>query len=201
MEENISFMIDENKSTSSSKYIVRRRTVMHKSSREEKESMEVFEESFTIPLHKFNLSLILSQSKIENVEDTVVVSRTVVRTKSDSSKSEEIDLTAESARDLDSILPMIDFTEISSIKLVERRRQIVKTKVRLCMRGIVVMADFRGESNIRLPRQRQGWCWRVLRFETEGKGKLASGCLCRLHLGALIESSMLMPERKVPCRR
>ena len=200
MEENISFMIDENKSTSSSKYIVRRRTVMHKSSGEEKESMEVFEESFTIPLHKFNLSLILSQSKIENVEDTVVVSRTVVRTKSDSSKSEEIDLTAESARDLDSILPMIDFTEISSIKLVERRRQIVKTKVRLCMpRGIVVMADFRGESNIRLPRQRQGW--RVLRFETEGKGKLASGCLCRLHLGALIESSMLMPERKVPCRR
>ena len=199
MEENISFMIDENKSTSSSKYIVRRRTVMHKSSREEKESMEVFEESFTIPLHKFNLSLILSQSKIENVEDTVVVSRTVVRTKSDSSKSEEIDLTAESARDLDSILPMIDFTEISSIKLVERRRQIVKTKVRLCMRGIVVMADFRGELNIRLPRQRQGW--RALRFETEGKGKLASGCLCRLHLGALIESSMLMPERKVPCRR
>ena len=199
MEENISFMIDENKSTSSSKYIVRRRTVMHKSSREEKESMEVFEESFTIPLHKFNLSLILSQSKIENVEDTVVVSRTVVRTKSDSSKSEEIDLTAESARDLDSILPMIDFTEISSIKLVERRRQIVKTKVRLCMRGIVVMADFRGESNIRLPRQSQGR--RVLRFETEGKGKLASGCLCRLHLGALIESSMLMPERKVPCRR
>ena len=199
MEENISFMIDENKSTSSSKYIVRRRTVMHKSSREEKESMEVFEESFTIPLHKFNLSLILSQSKIENVEDTVVVSRTVVRTKSDSSKSEEIDLTAESARDLDSILPMIDFTEISRIKLLERRRQIVKTKVRLCMRGIVVMADFRGESNIRLPRQRQGG--RALRFETEGKGKLASGCLCRLHLGALIESSMLMPERKVPCRR
>ena len=199
MEENISFMIDENKSTSSSKYIVRRRTVMHKSSREEKESMEVFEESFTIPLHKFNLSLILSQSKIENVEDTVVVSRTVVRTKSDSSKSEEIDLTAESARDLDSILPMIDFTEISSIKLVERRRQIVKTKVRLCMRGIVVIADFRGESKIRLLRQRQGW--RALRFETEGKGKLASGCLCRLHLGALIESSMLMPERKVPCRR
>ena len=162
--------------------------------------MEVFEESFTIPLHKFNLSLILSQSKIENVEDTVVVSRTVVRTKSDSSKSEEIDLTAESARDLDSILPMIDFTEISSIKLVERRRQIVKTKVRLCMRGIVVMADFRGESNIRLPRQRRGR-WTALRFETEGKGKLASGCLCRLHLGALIESSMLIPERKVPCRR
>ena len=134
MEENVSFLIDEKRSTSSSKYIVRRRTVLHKSSKDEKGSSEVFEESFTIPLHKFNLSLILSQSKIENVEDTVVVSRTVVRTKSDSSKSEEIDLTAESARDLDSILPMIDFTEISSIKLVERRRQIVKTKVRLCMR-------------------------------------------------------------------
>ena len=120
---------------------------MHKSSREERESMEVFEESFTIPLHKFNLILILSQSKIENVEDTVVVSRTVVRTKSDSSKSEEIDLTAESARDLDSILPMIDFTEISSIKLVETRRQIVKTKVRLCMpRGIVVKWRISGEN-------------------------------------------------------
>ena len=135
MEENISFMIDENKSTSSSKYIVRRRTVMHKSSREEKESMEVFEESFTIPLHKFNLSLILSQSKIENVEDTVVVSRTVVRTKGDSkSESEEIDMTSESAsRDLDSILPMIDFTEISNIRIVERRKQIVGSKVRVCM--------------------------------------------------------------------
>ena len=135
MEENISFMIDENKSTSSSKYIVRRRTVSHKSSKDEKESIEVFEESFTIPLHKFNLSLILSQSKIENVEDTVVVSRTVVRTKSDSkSESEEIDMTSESAsRDLDSILPMIDFTEISNIKIVERRKQIVRSKVRVCM--------------------------------------------------------------------
>ena len=133
MEENISFLIDENKSTSSSKYVVRRRTVLHKSSKDEKESTEVFEESFTIPLHKFNLSLILSQSKIENVEDTVVVSRTVVRAKGDSSsKSEEIDLTSESAsRDLDSILPMIDFTEISNIKIVERRRQIVKSKVRV----------------------------------------------------------------------
>ena len=133
MEENISFLIDENKSTSSSKYVVRRRTVLHKSSKDEKESTEVFEESFTIPLHKFNLSLILSQSKIENVEDTVVVSRTVVRAKGDSSsKSEEIDLTSESvSRDLDSILPMIDFTEISNIKIVERRRQIVKSKVRV----------------------------------------------------------------------
>ena len=135
MEENISFMIDENKSTSSSKYIVRRRTVSHKSNNNEKESIEVFEESFTIPLHKFNLSLILSQSKIENVEDTVVISRTVVRTKSDSkSESEEIDMTSESAsRDLDSILPMIDFTEISNIKIVERRKQIVRSKVRVCM--------------------------------------------------------------------
>ena len=135
VEENISFMIDENKSTSSSKYIVRRRTVSRKSNNNEKESIEVFEESFTIPLHKFNLSLILSQSKIENVEDTVVISRTVVRTKSESkSESEEIDMTSESAsRDLDSILPMIDFTEISNIKIVERRKQIVRSKVRVCM--------------------------------------------------------------------
>ena len=135
MEENISFMIDESKSTSSSKYIVRRRTITQKSSNKEKESIEVFEESFTIPLHKFNLSLILSQSKIENVEDTVVVSRTLVRAKSDSkSECEEIDMTSELAsRDLDSILPMIDFTEISNIKIVERRRQIVRSKVRVCM--------------------------------------------------------------------
>ena len=135
VEENISFLIDENRSTSSSKYVVRRRTVLHKSSKDEKESTEVFEESFTIPLHKFNLSLILSQSKIENVEDTVVVSRTVVRAKTDSkSETEEIDLTSESAsRDLDSILPMIDFTEISNIQIVERRRQIVRRKVRVLL--------------------------------------------------------------------
>ena len=134
VEENISFMIDEKKSTSSSKYIVRRRTVLHKSSKDEKESIEVFEESFTIPLHKFNLCLILSPSKIENVEDTVVVSRTVVRAKTDdkSAETEEIDLTsAEAARDLESTLPMIDFSEISNIKIVERRKQIVRTKVRL----------------------------------------------------------------------
>ena len=134
VEETISFMIDEKKSTSSSKYIVRRRTVLHKSSKDEKESIEVFEESFTIPLHKFNLCLILSPSKIENVEDTVVVSRTVVRAKTDdkSAETEEIDLTsAEAARDLESTLPMIDFSEISNIKIVERRKQIVRTKVRL----------------------------------------------------------------------
>ena len=135
VEENISFMIDEKKSTSSSKYIVRRRTVLHKSSKDEKESIEVFEESFTIPLHKFNLCLILSPSKILNVEDTVVVSRTVVRAKTDDKSVEtEIDLTsAEATRDLESVLPMIDFSEISNIKIVERRRQIVKSKVRLCM--------------------------------------------------------------------
>ena len=136
VEENISFMIDEKKSTSSSKYIVRRRTVLHKSSKDKKESIEVFEESFTIPLHKFNLCLILSPSKILNVEDTVVVSRTVVRAKTDdkSAETEEIDLTsAEAARDLESTLPMIDFSEISNIKIVERRRQIVRTKVSLCM--------------------------------------------------------------------
>ena len=43
-------------------------------------------------------------------------------------------MTSESAsRDLDSILPMIDFTEISNIKIVERRKQIVGSKVRVCM--------------------------------------------------------------------
>ena len=151
MEENVSFLIAENRSTSSSKYIVRRRTVLHKSSKEEKGSSEVFEESFTIPLHKFNLSLILSQSKIENVEDTVVVSRTVVRAKSDSSKSEteEIDLTSESAsRDLDSILPMIDFTEISNIQIVERRRQIVRRKVSECWSNCSLNGGLQGGGRI-----------------------------------------------------
>ena len=78
----------------------------------------------------------MSPSKIENVEDTVVVSRTVVRARTDDKSVEtEIDLTsAEAARDLESVLPMIDFSEISNIRIVERRRQIVnKTKVRLCM--------------------------------------------------------------------
>ena len=40
------------------------------------------------------------------------------------------------------------------------------------------------------------WTW------MEGKGKLASGCLFRLHLGAPIESSMRIPALcKLHCRR
>lgn len=133
--ESVEFIIDESKSTSSSKFVVRQRTVLHILEKEQKEWSEVFEESFTIPLHKFNLSLILSQTKIENVEDTVVVSRTVMRKKVEGSRveEEEIEISSELARDLESFLPMIDFTEISNFHIKETRRQIVRLRVSLCM--------------------------------------------------------------------
>jgi hypothetical protein len=130
--ESIEFVINESKSTSSSKFVVRKRTVLHRIEKEDKEWSEVFEETFTIPLHKFNMSLILSQTKIENVEETVVVSRRILRKKLDGAsgtEQEEIELPTESARDLESRLPMIDFTDITNIRMVETRRQIVTHKV------------------------------------------------------------------------
>lgn len=128
--ENIEFIINEDKSTSSSKFVVRRRTLVHKSEKEQDDWSEVFEETFTIPLHKFNLGLILSQTNIEKIEETVVVRRTVFRknVKGESTDEEEIELNLGSGNDH---LPMIDFTEICNIKIVESRQQIVKKKVSL----------------------------------------------------------------------
>ena len=129
--ENIEFIINEDRSTSSSKFVVRRRTVVHKTEKEQDDWSEVFEETFTIPLHKFNLGLILSQTKIEKVEETVVLRRTVFRKKvqGESAEEEEIQLTLGSG---DDHLPMIDFTEICNIKIVESRQQIVQQKVSFC---------------------------------------------------------------------
>jgi hypothetical protein len=126
--ENTYFIIDESKSTASSKFVVRRRTLLHRvnqnSAEKTNEWTEVFEETFTIPLHKFNLSLILSQTKIENVEETIIINRTVRRKKAIglSFEHEEIELTSESKQDH----PMIDFSEISHIQITETRSQIVQ---------------------------------------------------------------------------
>jgi hypothetical protein len=129
--ENIEFFIDESKSTSNSKFVIRRRTLRHCGEKEQNEWSEIFEETFTIPLHKFNLSLILSHSKIENIEETVVVSRTIYRKKVEGTKTneEKIELGAETIRDQESILPMINFNEIRNIRIVEKRRQIRLRKV------------------------------------------------------------------------
>ena len=136
--ENTSFIIDESKSTTSSKFVVRRRTLLHRlgqnSAEKPNEWTEVFEETFTIPLHKFNLSLILSQTKIENVEETIIINRTVRRKKAIglSFEHEEIELTSESEQDL----PMIDFSEISHIQITETRSQIVQ-RLKVSLRNII----------------------------------------------------------------
>ena len=74
IEEVINFVIDEKRSTTSSKFIIRKKKVVHKQNDIETHS-ELFEDTFTIPLHKFNLNLILSQTKVHNIEETIILER------------------------------------------------------------------------------------------------------------------------------
>ena len=126
IEEVINFVIDEKRSTTSSKFIIRKKKVVHKQNDIETHS-ELFEDTFTIPLHKFNLNLILSQTKVHNIEETVILERSIQRSKQneDTIEIEELKLPCDSMN-LENVLPMIDFNEIGSILIKEKRKQIVK---------------------------------------------------------------------------
>ena len=126
IEEVINFVIDEKRSTTSSKFIIRKKKVIHKQNDIETHS-ELFEDTFTIPLHKFNLNLILSQTKVHNIEETIILERSIQRSKQseDTIEIEELKLPCDSMN-LENVLPMIDFNEIGSILIKEKRKQIVK---------------------------------------------------------------------------
>ena len=91
--------------------------------------MEMFEDTFTIPLHKFNLNLILSHTKIQNVNETVIMERSIKRLKQKEhvAEIEELQLPTDSMN-LETVLPMIDHTEINNIIIKEERKQIVKNR-------------------------------------------------------------------------
>jgi hypothetical protein len=127
--ETTEFIVNDKLSTSSSKYIIRKRTVTH-SSKDGSIKTEVFEDTFTIPLHKFNLNLILSQTKNFNIEETVILSRKITQQKKRGYEieTEEIVLPTDTVN-LESVLPMIDYTDICNIRIVETRRQIIRKKV------------------------------------------------------------------------
>ena len=129
IEEVINFVIDESKSTTSSKFIIRRKKVIHKQNGKETHT-ELFEDTFTIPLHKFNLNLILSQTKVHNIEETVILERSIQRLKQseDTLEIEELKLPCDTMN-LENVLPMIDFNDISSIVIKENRQQIVQKAV------------------------------------------------------------------------
>ena len=125
VEEIINFVIDESRSTANSKFIIRRKKVVHKINEKEIHT-EIFEDTFTIPLHKFNLNLILSQTKVHNIDETVILGRSVQRLKQNDEtiEIEELKLPCDTMN-LENVLPVIDFNEISSIVIKEERKQIV----------------------------------------------------------------------------
>ena len=112
MEENIQeivyFVIDEDRSTENSKFVKRKRKVVHKDLNDKETSVEIFEDTFTIPLHKFNLNLILSQTKIQNIEETLIVQRNIKKKKvnEDVVEIEVINLPTDSVN-LETVLPMV----------------------------------------------------------------------------------------------
>ena len=131
VEETINFVIDESKSTTSSKFIIRKRKVVHKTDDTET-FVELFEDTFTIPLHKFNLNLILSQTKVHNIEETVITDRNIQRhkLKDDTVEIEQLNLPVDTIN-LESVLPMIDYNDIDKILLKEERKQIIKKKKKI----------------------------------------------------------------------
>merc|ERR1712029_1124135 len=127
VQETVNFVIDENKSTSNSKFIIRKRKVVHKVNNQT--FVELYEDTFTIPLHKFNLNLILSQTKIQNIQETVIIERNIQRMnqKENIVEIEELTLPTDSVN-FETVLPIIDHTEICNILIKEERKQIVKKK-------------------------------------------------------------------------
>ena len=123
-------MIDETKSTNNSKFVKRKRKVVHKDINNQETSVEIFEDTFTIPLHKFNLNLILSQTKVLNIEETLIVQRNIKKknVKEDVVEIEVINLPPDCSN-LETVLPMIDHTDICSFVITESRKEIVKRKV------------------------------------------------------------------------
>ena len=108
----------------------RKRKVVHKDLNNQETSVEIFEDTFTIPLHKFNLNLILSQTKVHNIEETLIVQRNIKKKKVKENvvEIEDINLPTDSVN-LETVLPMIDHTDICSFVMSEVRRQIVKKNV------------------------------------------------------------------------
>ena len=129
IEETVNFVIDEKRSTSNSKCIIRKKKVIHKINDQETH-VDIFEDSFTIPLHKFNLNLILSQTKVQNIEETVIVERSIQRLKQNENhvEIEELRLPVDSVN-LETVLPMIDYKDIHTIFIKEERKQILKKNV------------------------------------------------------------------------
>ena len=123
-------MIDESRSTENSKFVKRKRKVVHKDLNNQETSVEIFEDTFTIPLHKFNLNLILSQTRVQNVQETLIVQRNIKKkiVQEDLVEIEVINLPTDSVN-LETVLPMIDHTDICSFVISEVRRQIVKKDV------------------------------------------------------------------------
>ena len=132
-EENIEevtvFKIDESKSTSNSKFIIRKRRRTH-TCENRPTWTEYFEDTFTIPLHKFNLNLILSQTKIENIEETIIVQKKILKQNilGKEVHIEELSIPTDLVN-LESVLPLIDFSEITNFSIVERRKEIIRKKV------------------------------------------------------------------------
>merc|ERR1711915_584914 len=125
------FVIDESKSTSSSKYVIRKRKSTYKT-QGKITNVEYYEDSFTIPFHKFNMNLILMQTKIENIEETVIVQRSIFRQKiiGEEIEVEELSIPTDHIN-LENVLPMIDHSQICDIRIVESRKQLVRKKSRI----------------------------------------------------------------------
>ena len=126
VDETTFFVIDERRSTSSSKLIWRKKKTVYE--RENKEARtETFEDTFTIPLHKFNLNLILSQTKIKKIDETVIIQKLIEKRSQTGERieTEQIFLPIDFVN-LESTLPMIDYREISAYSVREIRKQLVK---------------------------------------------------------------------------
>ena len=79
------------------------------------------------------MSFIVPQTKVENAEEMIILEKNITQQKPKGSgglEMEEVSLPPEKVN-LESVLPMIDYTEISNVKIVEQRKCIVKRKVNI----------------------------------------------------------------------
>merc|ERR1712242_149254 len=74
----IHFKIDFNKCDSTSTTVIRRRSVTHKRQGESPWE-ESFEDTFTVPLHQFNLNQLIPKKDTEDIEETVIIEQKIIK--------------------------------------------------------------------------------------------------------------------------
>merc|ERR1712228_642704 len=123
----IHFKIDLSKCDSTSATVIQRRSVTHKR-QGENPWVESFEDTFTVPLHQFNLNQLIPKKDTEDIEETVIIEQKIIKETrvSKGTKLQEFEIDNDEHKR--AVLEAIDHKVLLNLELIEKRKNIVKKR-------------------------------------------------------------------------